>query len=300
MRIMITGASGKLGQEVSLLLPEATALVRKPTGTQFPKELAVDFENSESLRSALSDCDVLIHLAGSMNFQSRKELYESNVLLTKRILSALPKKTKVVYASSISVYGKDLLGRTDESTVPNPDTPYAKTKHEAEKMVMGRSNSISLRIGTMYGPQYEDYARILKMVKKGRMFVIGEGINPVSFVHVEDVAKAVAASISAKPGVYVLAGESVPQERIYEIAAKILRVPPPKRRIPLSLALLFAKLEEMRASLSGRKPIITPEHVNILAKPRLFNCSKAKKELGFEPRPLEEGIKELAKSSGLL
>ncbi|MDD5337453.1 MAG: NAD-dependent epimerase/dehydratase family protein [Candidatus ainarchaeum sp.] len=296
MRIMITGASGKLGQEVLLLLPEATALARKSSGVQFPKELVVDFENPESLKSALSDCDVLIHLAGSMNFQSRKELYGSNVLLTKKILAALPQKTKVIYASSISIYGKNPPRIVDESTPPDPDTPYARSKYEAEKLVMQRRNSISLRIGAMYGPQYPDYARILKMIRKGRMPIIGNGANPVSFVHVSDVATAVANAVQASPGVYVLAGKSIPQEEIYSIAARILNVPPPKSKIPLALALFLARLEEMRASILGKKPLITTEHINILAKGRSFDCSKARTELGFRPRKLEEGIEEIVKS----
>lgn len=296
MKIYLTGGSGKLGQEVLKLIPQAVPLVRKPFNLK--NEKIVDFENLGELRKILSDCNILIHLAGSLKFYDEKELYKGNVLLTKNLLDALPKKAKVIFASSISVYGKNISGKVDENTLPNPDSPYAKTKYEAEKMVMGRANSIALRIGPIYGPQYEDYTKFLKLIKKGHMIIFGDGNNMVSFVHVSDVARAVKNSINAKPGIYVISGESMPQQEIYRLAAKELGVSPPKIKLPLWFAFFVAKLEEQMALLLGKKPMITTEHVNILGKNREFNCSKAKKELDFNPRPLKVGIKEIVKTAG--
>lgn len=288
MKICLTGGSGALGREVLKSVPNAIPLVRKPCGLK--NEKITDFSSISELKKILADCDVLIHLAGSMKFHDEKNLYEGNVLLTKNLLAALPQNVKVVYASSISVYGKDLSGIVNEKTKPNPDSPYARTKYEAEKMVMGRKNSIALRIGPVYGPQYSAYAKFLKLIKKGRMVIFGNGKNLVSFVHVEDVARAIKNSIKAKPGIYIISGPSETQEKIYSIAAKELGVAPPKMKIPLKIALLLAHAEEKLALITGKKPLITREHINILAKSRVFDLSKAKKELGFRPRALEKGI----------
>lgn len=294
MKIFLTGGSGKLGQEVLRLVPDAIPLVRKPSGLK--NEKIADFTNQGALKKALADCGILVHLAGSMKFYDGKNLYAGNVALTKSLLAALPKNAKVIFASSISVYGKNLSGKIDEKSPPNPDSPYARTKYEAERMVMERKNSIALRIGPIYGPQYDDYTKFLKLIKKGRMVIFGNGKNPVSFVHVQDVAKAVRNAIGAKPGIYVVSGESVPQEKIYEIAAKELGAAPPKMRIPLKIAFMLAGLEEKISLLTGKKPLITREHINILGKSRVFDFSKAKRELKFTPRPLEEGIGEIIKT----
>lgn len=296
MQTYITGASGKLGQEVLKLIPDAIPLVRKTSNLK--NEKIMDFTNKKELRPMLIDCNILIHLAGSMKFYDAKELYAGNVLLTKNLLSSIPKDAKVIYASSISVYGKNISGKVDEKTIPNPDSPYAKTKYEAENLVMNRKNSIALRLGPIYGPQYSDYVRFLKLIKKHRMAIFGNGKNLVSFIHVQDAAKAIKNAIKAKPGIYVISGESMPQEKIYEFAAKELGVPAPKARIPLGLAVFLARLEEKRASLTGRKPMITAEHINILGKSREFNCAKARKGFAFKPRKLEQGIKEIIKSAG--
>ena len=296
MRVCITGANGKLGREVLKLLPLALPLVRKPSGLK--NERVVDFSNAARLRESLADCGALIHLAGSMKFYDVQALYEGNVLLTQNLLHALPTGARMVFASSISIYGKNIPGTADESTPGNPDSNYAKTKYEAERMVLGWKNSVALRLGPVYGPQYEDYARFLRLIKKGRMVIFGDGKNPVSFVHVSDAAKAVKNALRAKPGVYVVSGESVQQEKIYEIAAKELGVKPPRMRIPLLLAVFLARLEEIRASIFKKRPFITVEHINILGKSRTFNCAKAKKELKFKPMPIAKGIKEIARSAG--
>ncbi|VVB98546.1 GDP-L-fucose synthase [uncultured archaeon] len=295
MKIYLTGGSGNLGKEVLRLIPGAIPLVRKPSGLK--NEKAVDFAETAQLGGVLGDCGVLIHLAGSMKFHDPRAMNAGNVVMTRNLLSALPRNAKVVFASSISVYGKNISGKADEKTPPHPDSAYSKTKYEAEQMVMARRNSVALRIGPIYGPQYADYSKFLRMIKKGRMAIFGDGKNLVSFVHVSDVAKAVKAAINARPGVYIISGGSVQQEKIYEFAAKALHVRPPKIKIPLHVALLLAHAEEKLALLTGRKPLITREHINILGKSRVFDFSKAKRELGFKPRKLETGIKEIVKSA---
>lgn len=291
MEIFLTGGTGKLGKEVLRLIPSAVPLVRRAAGLR--NEAVVDFSSPQSLKKALAGCGALIHLAGSMKFHDPRALREGNVTMTKNLLAALPKNALVVFASSVSVYGKSLAGAVDEKTPPRPDSPYSRTKYEAEKMVMEGKNSVALRIGPIYGPQYEDYPKFLKLIRMGRMAILGSGKNPVSFVHVEDVAQAVKNALRARPGIYVVAGPSETQERIYEIAAKGMGVPAPKIRIPVGIALALAGMEEKIALLTGKKPLLTREHVSILAKPRVFDFSKAEKGLKFRPRPLEKGIMEI-------
>ncbi len=246
----------------------------------------------------LGDASAIIHLAGSMNFLDPVELKVANVELTRRLVSATPKSARIVFASSISVYGKLIrVVPADENTPINPDSPYAATKLEAEKIISDSNpNSVVLRIGTIYGPGFSDYNMILSQIKNGSMKIIGHGQNRVPFVHVSDVAKAVAGALDVRkvsPGIYVVCGESLKQQELLSIAAEFLGVSAPSDFVPLDFALMFAQFEQSKAMLSKTKPKVTTEHILILASDRVFNSDKAKKSLGFNPRPLKDGIKEM-------
>ena len=294
--IYITGATGRLGKEVLKLLNNAVPLVRKPSGLE--NEKVTDFSHEE-LKKVLKNADVIIHLAGSMKFSDKKELRASNVEVTKNIVDSLPKKARIVFASSISVYGKNPKNPVNENTPSKPDSEYARSKLEAEKLVSKHDNHVILRIGTMYGMGYGEYFRILKLINQGKMAIIGNGKNRVSFVHVEDVAQTVKNSIKAKTGVYVIAGDSFPQKEIYEIAAKELKAEKPKRRIPTIIAHLLTWIYEKEASFRGKKLAMTTEHIKILSSDRVFDCSKAKKELKFKPRDISDGIRSMVSKTKL-
>ncbi|MDD5022606.1 MAG: NAD-dependent epimerase/dehydratase family protein [Candidatus ainarchaeum sp.] len=292
--IYITGANGRLGKEVLKLLPEAIPLVRKKSGSK--KEIVTDFSEKE-LKEILKNAKIMVHLAGSMNFLDHNELWETNVKLTERIVNSLPKNSKIIFSSSISVYGKRIAELpADEKTKINPDTPYSKSKDFAEKIISKHKNYVILRIGTIYGKGFEDYYMILKMIEKGNMYLIGDGENKIPFVHVEDVAYAIKNAINRGKGIYVLTGECKKQREIIDMASSELKVKTVLKRVPESFALMFAKAEEIGAKMEKRKPKITQEHIMVLSSDRDFDCSKAKKELNFKPRKIEKGIREMVKN----
>ncbi len=289
--IYVTGATGRLGEEVLKRIPTAIPLVRSPHGLK--NEIVTTFE-TEELKKILKNAKCVIHLAGSMNFLDPKELQVANIELTKKIVDALPPKCRVVFASSISVYGKLIkVVPANEDSPLNPDSPYAKSKVAAEEIVKKRDDYVILRIATIYGKGYEDYYEILKQIKKGSMYIIGHGQNRVPFVHVDDVANAVKNAVKVEKGIYLLSGEAIKQEEILKTSAELLGVQAPTQHTPFDMALMFAAFEENKAMLMKQKPKITTEHILILASDRVFDCAKAKKALKFAPRPLAEGIKEI-------
>lgn len=293
-KIYVTGASGRLGREVLNLIPEAVPIVRKPIG--LPNEIATDY-SEDNLRHILADAKAVIHLAGSRDFLDEKKTREGNVELTRRIVEATPKSARIIFASSISVYGKKLAAiPADESTPTQPDTPYAKTKLEAESIVAGHPDHVILRIGPIYGPGFEEYYKVLKMIAKGRMPIIGNGNNRIPFVHVSDVALAIKNSIRRGRGVYVITGDCRAQKEIFEVAARELGASLPRIHIPAFVATAIAQVELFRfIHFGGSPPRFIPEDIAVLSSDRPFDCSKAKKELGFSPRPLEQGIREMVR-----
>jgi len=290
MKIFITGATGRLGKHVLQKLDNAIPLVRKPA--KLENEVVTDFSVGQ-LKTIFEDADVIVHLAGSVDFDNPKRLGEGNVGLTWRIAYSAPAKARIVFASSVTVYGKKLKKiPANEETPLAPDSEYSKTKKEAEDIIKKAKNHVILRIGNIYGPEFRDYIRVLNLIKNKKMFILGKGENHLPFIHVEDVADAIAAATKKGDGVYVLSGECKTQKEVFETAAKLMDIEPPKTQIPITIAKILLKV------IGGRT--FKEEHVNILTADRIFDCSKAEKELGFKPRPLKDGIAEVIESMNKL
>jgi farnesol dehydrogenase len=295
-KIYVTGASGRLGREVLKEIPDAIPLVRKPSGLK--NEVVTDF-SPDSLQYVLRDASAIIHLAASRDFLDEKKAREGNVYLTYQVVDEAPKSAKIIFTSSISVYGKRLAKiPADENTELRPDTPYARTKLEAEKIVAARPSHVILRVGPIYGPGFEEYSKVLSMLKEGKMRLIGEGSNHIPFVHVDDVVAVIKGSLSRGQGTYLVVGECLTQKEIFSIAATELGVQPPAKSTSPILAMAAAQFNLMKSSFLGGRPKFIPEDVAVLSSDRVFDCTKAKSELGFSPRPISEGIKEMVRLMG--
>ncbi|MFH0738210.1 MAG: NAD-dependent epimerase/dehydratase family protein [Candidatus Micrarchaeota archaeon] len=292
-KVFITGANGRLGASVQERIG-AIPLVRKPSGLK--GEIVTDFSENQ-LKVILKDASVIVHIAGSVDTLDKKRMEEGNVLLTNAIVESAPKGCRVIFAGSISVYGKELKGKpADEETPVSPDSAYARTKYQAERLVAKMKDHVIFRIGTIYGPRFEDYFRVLSQIEKGKMSLIGKGDNRIPFVHVDDVAKAFEAAVSKGQGVYVLAGEPLTQKEIFDIAAGELGVEAPKKSMDRGIAMFIAALMGSWGRVRGKKPKLTQEHISVLSYDRVFDCRKAKADLGFAPRPLGEGIRDIVKA----
>ena len=287
-KIFITGASGRLGNAVFQKI-KAVPLVRKASGLE--NELIIEFAD---LEKTLAHADVIIHIAGKISYDM-KELEESNVELTRKIVEAAPDSAKIIFAGSISVYGKNMKEiPADEETPVNPDSGYARTKYEAEKIVRKHPKHVILRVGTIYGPQFEDFPYVIRKIEEGKMRMIGNGKNRMPLVHVDDVADVFVNAIRKGQGTYVVCGESLPQEKIFGIVSNELGVEKPKP-IAKTIAFWAARIAGLKARITGERLKMTLEHVRILGSDREFDCRKAKEELGFKPRPLKKGIVDMVK-----
>jgi dTDP-4-dehydrorhamnose reductase len=76
--------------------------------------------------------------------------HEINVQHVARVLSALPRQTRLVYVSSDHVFGGD--GVYDEHSSPRPISVYGKTRVLAEQLVLDRAGSLVIRVGLPIGP----------------------------------------------------------------------------------------------------------------------------------------------------
>ncbi|ADB58050.1 NAD-dependent epimerase/dehydratase family protein [Archaeoglobus profundus] len=276
--IYVTGANGRIGRVV-LEKVKGIAIVRRSCG--LPNEIVTSYE-VEDLRRIFKDARAVLHIAGSVKFKDRKSLWKGNVELTEKVVNAVPDDAKIVFASSIAVYGSNPPYMANEETPINPDNYYAKTKALAEEIVSSHRKHVILRIGTVYGIQFNEYIKMISLISKGIVPIVGSGDNRIPFVHVEDVAQCFLNALKEDiQGVYIVCGKPEKLRDIMIFTAKLLRRRFFILRIPKSLAKALAK------------PLSLEEHVKVLTSDRVFDIRKAMKYLGFNPRDIWGGIREV-------
>ena len=152
---------------------------------------------------------------------------------------------------------------------------------------------VILQPGVIYGPGdhsavHDAWAGLLT----GRLAMVPEG-TAYCWAHVEDVAEAhVLAMETARAGEsYIVAGPRHSSRRRSEMAARIAGVPPPRRRVsPRVLKAVAALLRPVDrvVPLAGQ---FSPEYLSAIAGTTYIgDNAKARRELGYAPRPLEVGL----------
>ena len=287
MRILVTGASGFIGQALCPELiaqgHEVVALVRRPgsepVGTS---PVAGDLEDGARLREALlqANPDCVIHLAAEIASQrSERKINAVNVEGTARLISACNELAssrpegppRVVFASTV-VTGDAHGGMLDEGTPLPVQTPYGRSKQEGERIVSGSGlPAVIVRPSHVYGAGGW-YAKELvsRLRQPGRFAVIGKGQNLWDVVRVEDVCSALLlACEQAAPGstFHVVDDEPIPYYDFMSLTAKALGVGAPKR-IPVALARIVAGRAATAAVVRSARS----------------NNAKIKRELGWKPR----------------
>lgn len=221
MRYVVTGAAGFIGSQLTEALLAAghdvvavdsftdyyDPAIKRRNAAGFPV-LSLDLAEDGL---GLDGVDGVFHLAGQPGVQSFGDVFplyvRHNVLATQRVFEAAAAAgTRVVFASSSSVYGEAERYPTPEDTPPRPLSPYGITKLTCEQLARayGRSfglDAVVLRYFNAYGPRQRPdmaFPRILQALAAGEVFTLyGDGEQSRSFTYVADV---VAASIEAMAG----------------------------------------------------------------------------------------------------
>lgn len=302
-KILITGATGRIGKHLVNALvnqgEKVRALVAEGTIENESVEIFYgDLLNKESIKKAVDGVDVIYHLAAIIDYLAPKDkMFNVNVIGTKNLLEA-SKAKKFIYLSSTAVMGKKLKEiPANESTPARPSDFYGKTKLDAENLVK-EGGGIIIRSADVFGPGFaEGYDYVISGLENGSLPVIGDGKNFIQWIHIEDLIQALLlAKENGKPReVYIVAGKEVKTlNECLELLAKYLEVEPPKKHVSKFLAKTVANYKVFKSKISKERPKVIPEYINKIVANRSFDTSKAKRELGFDPKvSYEEAAKEM-------
>jgi nucleoside-diphosphate-sugar epimerase len=310
VKVLVTGANGFVGGRVlgHLLGRGVDAIGLARTGRTLEE---LDWPRREvpawtegALSQALIGIDVMVHAASVVHRPgaSVAEHQAFNVEGTRSLLAAARSRgvRRIVFLSTIKVYGENATGTIDESTAVDRSSPYAATKLEAEQILLrasqeGGPSCIVLRLCPVYGAGDKgNVRRVAIAVAKRRFVVPGDGSTRKSVVHISSVAEAILWSLrSAAEGVFVVADRVAPSMRELgdTIACELGLRPPPS--VPVAFVLALAGAFDVFARLRGRDPSVSPELIRKSLRSSVCSPAKLEQAMGLGVHVnLRDGIRE--------
>jgi nucleoside-diphosphate-sugar epimerase len=315
MRYFVTGATGFVGGAVARQLRTAghsvVATVRAPARAQSLAALGVevrqgDVTEKESMREAMRGADGVFHIAGwyKLGVRDKSEGERINVQGTRNVLE-LMRELEVprgVYTSTLAVFS-DTRGRVVDETY-RYDGPhlseYDRTKwvahyEVAEPMIQQGLPLVIVQPGLIYGPGDTSSVRttlIAYLKRKLPMVPLG---TAYCWGYVEDTARGhIQAMERGQSGeAYIIAGERADLVSALRLSERITGVPGPRIKIAPGMMKATAGLLSVVERIAPVPDDYTAEYLRENAGTTyLGDSSKAKRELGFEVRPLQVGLAE--------
>jgi len=153
-KIGLTGSSGILGKTFYNILTSEGFFVKKI----FRESLS--FSDLDTFNDTLNEFDIIIHAAANTDVEAcevnKEDCFRDNVLLTENISKICRSNNiKLIFISSTGIYGSKQQEPYSEFDEPNPTTVHHYSKYLAEKEVEKVLNSLILRVGWLFGGDYD-------------------------------------------------------------------------------------------------------------------------------------------------
>jgi dihydroflavonol-4-reductase len=315
---LVIGASGFLGSHVTRRLVDdghdVRVMLRKTSSTKAIDDLEVerlygDVFDDEALRAAMAGCDVVYYCVvdARMWLRDPTPLFRTNVEGLRHVLDAAVDADlkKFVFTSTT---GTLAINDTRPVTEDDPHNwteggAYIEARVAAEKLVLTHARehglpAVALCVSTTYGPgdwQPTPHGGLIARVAAGR-FPFDLGFSS-EVVGIEDAARAmVLAAERGRVGErYIISDKYLSTREIHDIAADAVGVRRPRIGLPLPLLYVGAHANDLAARVLRRDLPFAAVGIKMAELMSPLDNSKARRELGWEPEPVEESIRKAAR-----
>jgi len=304
--VLVTGASGFLGWHLASLLLErghsVRALVREGSSVCAVEGVHCftgDLRDAASIERAVAGCALVFHAAADYRLWAPdpRELYRSNVDGTRHVLEAARKAgvERVVYTSTVGCIGVPPGSLGDENTpvaLEDMAGDYKRSKFLAEQVALefarGRLPVVIVNptapIGDHDVKPTPTGQIVLDFLNGAMPAFIDTGLNVVD---VRDVAVGhLQACERGRQGErYILGSENLTLAQILGTLAEITGREAPTLRLPYVVAYCAGACSTGWARVTGNPPRVPLDAVRMAKKKMWVTHEKARRELGFDPRP---------------
>ena len=322
MLALVTGATGKVGNAVARALvargDAVRALVRRadaalPAGVE---PVIGDVTRADTVAAAVEGCELVFNAMGIPEqwLADEEEFERVNARGTETVVRAAAAAgvRRVVHTSTIDVFHAERGERFDESRLADypKGTAYERSKQRAEELALAAADGTELVMvnpAAVYGPgpigtpSFErDFFE--PVVRKRRLALPFLPEGGCGLVFSEGVASGhLLAAERGLPGErYILCDRHVTLRALAEavsLAAGRGRVPP---TLPGPVASTLAGLGEPLARLTNTAPLLPRGQLHFFRWNAAPDSSKAQDRLGWEPTPLDRGLRETLTAMGLV
>lgn len=322
-KIFITGGTGFIGLELIKRLVEEDheihALYRSENKVQaipdFPGKEQIHFfkgelDDLDAIKQAMEGCDEAYHIAALARAwsENQDDFYNINVKGTQLVGQAARETglKKLVFTSTGGTLASgEIEAPADENTPRKTDffNLYEQTKYVAEqeirKYATDQLSVVIVNPTRVYGPGHLSISnaatKLIELYMNGKWrLMLGKGESVGNFTYVRDVVEGhIKAMEHGKTGnQYILGGENLSLKDYFRKVAEQSGKHFKMIKIPMSLALGFAKLQKAKADIFKTPPMITDEWVKKYYQNWACTSEKAKNELGYEITPADQAINE--------
>ena len=312
---LLTGGTGFIGSHLARALAargdDLRLLIRKGSDDSLVSGFDFDRANGDitdrrAVRRALEGVDRVFHVAGltSMRTADHGRVFDVNLGGTKVLAEEALEAgvTRFVHTSSVAAIGPAPAGgRADERqafTAGGLGIAYMNSKHEAEGEVLRVAahglDAVIVNPTFVLGPDDRggsSMGLIKRFLLRRIPAYVDGGLN---IVDVRDVAAGqLLADAKGKAGErYILGGRNFTLQRLFADLSRICGVPAPTLKLPPQLALGGAMLTEQLGLPLG----LAVDETRSASLWWTYSSAKAKRELGFAPRPHEETLETALES----
>lgn len=316
---LVIGANGFLGSHVTRQLvadgAEVRAMVRPNANTRSIDDLALtrfvgDVFDADTVREAMNGCDVVYYCVVDTRAWLRdpSPLFKTNVEGLRNVLDVAKDAglQRFVFTSTYATVGRRRghVATEDDQIVRRGLTPYVQSRVQAEDLVLQYAAetglpAVAMCVSTTYGSG--DWGRtphgaFIAGAVFGKLPFLMDGIE-LEVVGVDDAARAMilAAERGRNNERYLISERMMALKDVIRIAADEAGVPPPRRSISVPVLYALGAMGSLRARLTGKDAELSLASVRMMRAEAPVDHGKAVRELGWQPRPVEESIREAAR-----